>query len=75
MKKEEFLNDLQDVLQREDICNEYDDLMSYDEWDSLSKMAVMAYFDQKFGIKIDLKKLAEIKKVQDLISIAGDHIQ
>lgn len=47
MNKAEFLVELEDVLQREESCSENDDLHSYEEWDSLSKMAVMAYFDKK----------------------------
>ena len=53
MKKADFLVDLEDVLQREEACNENDVLENYDEWDSLSKMATMAYFDKmlrKYGI-------------------------
>ena len=45
MKKDEFLVALEDILQREESCNENDKLEDYDEWDSLSKMALMAYYD------------------------------
>ncbi len=74
MKKEEFLVELEDVLQREEACNESDLLDEYEEWDSLSKMAVMAFFDKNFGVKITLQKLEEVKTVSDLISLAGDNI-
>lgn len=75
MKKEEFLVELEDVLQREEACNIDDNLEDYDEWDSLSKMAIMAYYNQKFGIKISLENLKEVKSVSDLIALAGDNIQ
>lgn len=75
MKKEEFLVELEDVLQREEPCNETDDLNSYEEWDSLSKMAIMAYYDKNFGVKLTLKDLKEINTVTDLINLAGDKIQ
>ena len=75
MKKEEFLTALEDVLQREDPCGEGDDLNEYEEWDSLSKMAVMAYFDRNFGIRITLNQLDEFKTVADLIALAGEKIQ
>ena len=52
MKKEEFLTDLMDVLQRESNCEINDNLDDYEEWDSLSKMAVMEYFKKKFSIII-----------------------
>lgn len=75
MKKEEFLTALEDVLQREEPCGENDNLADYDEWDSLSKMAVMAYYDKNFGIKISLNEMKNFNNVKDLISLAGDKIQ
>ena len=74
MKKEEFLEALEDVLQREEVCNVTDTLADYEEWDSLSKMATMAYFDKNFGIKIKLNEISEFKTVQDLINLAGEQI-
>lgn len=44
MKKNEFLLELEDILQREECCDGNDILEDYDEWDSLSKMAVMGYY-------------------------------
>ena len=52
MKKSDFLVELEDILQREDECKETDNLTDYIEWDSLSKMSVMAYYDKTFGIKL-----------------------
>lgn len=75
MNKEEFLIALEDILQREEVCNESDSLDSYEEWDSLSKMAVMAYYDKNFGVKIGLSDFKEIKSVSDLIKLAGEKIQ
>lgn len=75
MNKAEFLVELEDVLQREGPCKETDDLNSYEEWDSLSKMAIMAYYDKNFGVKLTLKDLKEVNTVTDLINLAGDKIQ
>ena len=74
MKKEEFLTDLMDVLQRESNCEINDNLDDYEEWDSLSKMAVMEYFKKKFSIIIPLNELKKIKYVSDLLNIAGKNI-
>lgn len=71
MEKETFLTDLQDLLQREEECKQGDLLDSYDEWDSLSKMSVLAYFDQKLGKKIDAEVLDSLKTVDDLVKLAG----
>lgn len=70
MTRDEFLNELQDVLQRDDPINASDSLLDYDEWDSLSKMAVMAFFDKQFGIKISLNEISQFEKVEDLLNLA-----
>ena len=74
MKKSEFLEALEDVLQREDKCLETDNLDDYAEWDSLSKMALMAYYDQKFKIVLSLSDFKGIQTVSDLIKLAGENI-
>lgn len=74
MKKNEFLVELEDILQREEPCQENDILEEYDEWDSLSKMSVMAYFKKNFNVEISLNDLKDIKLVSDLINLAGDNI-
>lgn len=74
MKKNEFLVELEDILQREEPCQENDILEEYDEWDSLSKMSVMAYFKKNFNVEISLNDLKDIKSVSDLIKLAGDNI-
>lgn len=75
MEKKDFLVELEDILQREEPCRESDLLEDYDEWDSLSKMALMAFFDKSFGIKLSLKDFKELKTVGDIIKLAGDKIQ
>lgn len=74
MKKSEFLAALEDILQREEACQENDDLADYDEWDSLSKMALMAYYDKTFGIKLSLNDFKSMNTVSDLIKLAGENI-
>ena len=75
MNKADFLVELEDILQREEPCAEADVLADYEEWDSLSKMAVMAYYNKNLGIKITLQELKDLEIVADLIKLAGDKIQ
>lgn len=75
MTKSEFLEAFQDVLQRDDPVTETAVLADMDEWDSLSKMATMAYFKGHFGIAIKLDALGKLEKVSDLIALAGDNIK
>ena len=74
MKKSEFLVALEDILQTEDAIDENLILEDLEEWDSLSKMAVMAYYKKTFGIELVLGSLKDIKTPLDLIKLAGDKI-
>lgn len=74
MKKEEFLTALEDILQVDDAIDESLNLESLEEWDSLSKMAVLAYFKKTFAIELALNSLKEVKTPSDLIKLAGEKI-
>ena len=74
MKKSEFLVELEDILQTEDPIEETQKLEDLEEWDSLSKMAVMAYYKKNFGMELVLGSLKDIKTPSDLIKLAGDNI-
>ena len=74
MNKADFLVELEDILQREEPCKEGDNLNDYEEWDSLSKMSVMAYYDKNFGVKVSLKDFQTVTTVEDLISLTGGKI-
>lgn len=74
MTKAEFLVELEDLLQREETCNESDALEDYAEWDSLSQMSIMAYYKKNFAIRLTLDDLARLKTVQDLILLAQGNI-
>ena len=75
MNKFDFLIELEDILQREEACLPNDNLADYEEWDSLSKMSIMAYYDREFGVKLSFSDLRKVKTVADLISLAGDNVQ
>ena len=74
MNKADFLVELEEILQREEACAETDNLNDYEEWDSLSKMSIMAYYDKNFGVKLSLKDFKDLVTVADLIALAGDKI-
>ena len=75
MTKKDFLVELEDILQREEPCNETDLLEDYEEWDSLSKMSLLAFFNKNFGINLNLKAFNDLKTVDDIIKLAGGNIQ
>ena len=74
MKKAEYLAELQDVLQRDDPVCETDVLDDYEEWDSLAKMALVAYFDKNFNKKLSMNDFEKLKTVTDLMKLTGENI-
>ena len=74
MNKKDFLFDLEDILQREESCEENDILKDYEEWDSLAQMALVTYFDKNFNKKLSMNDFEKLKTVADLIKLTGENI-
>lgn len=73
MSKEEFLIQMQDVLQTETELTMNTVLDTLDEWDSLSMMATMAFLDKKFGVALRIADFKELVNVGDIAAKAGVH--
>lgn len=71
MNKEEFLTQMQDVLQTDKELTFDTVLDDLAEWDSLSVMATMAFLDKEFGVKTTMKDFREVKTIADLAAKAG----
>ena len=71
MTKEEFLVEMQDVLQTEVNLTMETILTDLDEWDSLAMMATMAFLDKKFGVKVKIADLKMLATIGDIAAKAG----
>lgn len=71
MNKEEFLVQMQDVLQTETELKMETVLDELDEWDSLSMMATMAFLDKNFGVKLKISDLKTLVTIGDIAAKAG----
>lgn len=71
MNREEFMKNFTNVLQTEEVLTEDTVLEDLEEWDSLSKMATLAFFDKELGTKISFTEVGEFKTVKDVINKAG----
>ena len=71
MNKAEFLEEFIEVLQTEEEIDENTVLEELEEWDSLSKMATIAFLDKNFSIKVTFDEIKNFKTVQDIIDKAG----
>lgn len=71
MTREDFLNEMVEVLQTEDEISFDTVLADLAEWDSLSVMATMAFLDKSFGVKTTMKDYKEMKTIGDIAKKAG----
>ncbi len=71
MNTQEFLTEMQDVLQTEDELSMDTVLEDLDEWDSLSIMATMAFLERNFGMRTSIKDYRELKTIGDIARKAG----
>ena len=71
MTRDEFLVEMQDVLQTDETLAAETVLNDLAEWDSLSMMATMAFLDKNFGVKVGLKDFKDMSTMADLMAKAG----
>lgn len=71
MNSEQFLTEMQDVLQTEDELTLDTQLDSLDEWDSLSVMATMAFLEKNFGVQTSMGDYKKMKTIGDIAQKAG----
>ncbi len=71
MNTQEFLTEMQDVLQTEEDLSMDTVLDDLDEWDSLSVMATMAFLEKYFGVKTTMKDYKEMTTIGDIAKKAG----
>lgn len=71
MTKDEFMVEMQEVLQTETELNADTVLADLDEWDSLSIMATMAFLDKHFGVKMKLADFRALSTVGDIAAKVG----
>jgi len=71
MTKADFLENLQDLFQRDDALTEEMELRDLPEWDSLSMMAIAGFFDTNFKQSLDFTDFEQFITVGDLLKKAG----
>ena len=70
MLKSVFLEELQELLQRDDPIDPDMALRDMGEWDSLAVMSCMAYFDRKFNVKTKISQYERLRTVSDLVALS-----
>jgi acyl carrier protein len=62
---EEFLTEMAEILE-EDSVNPTDELKSFDSWDSLAGLSVVAMADANFGVNLSAQEIQRAVTVEDL---------
>lgn len=71
MTKAEFLEKLQDIFETDTELTEDMALNDIEEWDSLSMMAVMAFFNKTLSISLLPAEVKTMTTIGDLVKKAG----
>lgn len=69
MTVEEFLEEFQDLLQRDDPVSLDSVLKELEEWDSMSVMACMVWLDKRFDQKYSYAEIGQLATVQDILTL------
>ncbi|HUS87743.1 MAG TPA: hypothetical protein VMW76_10935 [Bacteroidales bacterium] len=62
---EEYLNNMADLLEV-DFVKESDYLDSFDAWDSLTILSVIAFADEEYGISLSAQDISESETIEGL---------
>ena len=71
----DFLNELNEIMQRDESLNNSDRLDNIEEFDSMSVLALMSLFDTEFEIDLTVDQVKEAETIQDLIKLANGNIR
>lgn len=74
MTIDEFIVIFKDILQRDDDVALDMPLEDMEEWDSMSVMGCIAWFDLNLGIKLSYQAISKQKTVQDIINLSNGKI-
>ncbi|MCG3705724.1 acyl carrier protein [Aliarcobacter butzleri] len=72
MKREEFIESIEEILMLEEgELNLEQNLTDYEDWDSMSYLALIALFDKRLSKKLDIETIKGFKTPNDIINQAG----
>ena len=71
MNKEEFLQELVEIMMLEEQLELSTELETLDAYDSMTHLTLLGIFEDEFGKEIESKDLIALKTVGDLVALAG----
>ena len=71
MNKEEFLQELGEIMMLEEQLELSTELETLDAYDSMTHLTLLGIFEDEFGKEIESEDLIALKTVSDLVALAG----
>lgn len=70
MDKQGFVSEFEEIVMVEPgTVDESTDLNELEDWDSLTKVALEVFIEDKFGIKLELKAINEFETFGDILKV------
>ena len=63
---EKFKKLLAEALEREGVIDMKDEFRTYDEWDSIAYLSIIAFMDEEYDTQLEESEFKQLKTVQDL---------
>ena len=70
---EQFLEHSAELLE-EDVVNTSDELKSFDAWDSLTILSIIAFADENYGVTLNAKEINEAQTVGGLKALIDSKV-
>jgi acyl carrier protein len=70
--KDLFLKHFAEAIERSSEVNIEDDFKSYEEWDSLAILSLLAVVDEEYGVNFSSSQLEKMKTVEDIYEFILD---
>jgi acyl carrier protein len=74
MTKQDFFNEIAEIMQLDISLSGSEKLDDFNEWDSLAILGVISMFDLNFGITLNSVDLKSVNTFDDLANLAGNQI-
>lgn len=75
MTRKELLDNLKDVMQRDEEITEDMLLENIQEWDSLAIISILNLYSHLFSISISGNTLKDCKTIKELINLVGNKLE
>jgi acyl carrier protein len=67
---EKFYDKLAEILEVDSV-EPQDDVSSFENWDSLGTLAILAMIDSTYNVRISSQEMKNVKKVKDLENLVS----